>query len=118
VAATRARKRMEKEFLIRGTYVVAILLLMLPVAGETQKARRDYVPDQKTAERIAEAVLIGQYGEERVSAERPLIVDGSNKEYWIVQGAPRENGMSGLGDGPAVWINKHTGCLKVLEHMK
>jgi len=32
----------------------------------------DYVPDEKTAERIAEAVLVAQFGQERVNAQLPL----------------------------------------------
>ena len=79
---------------------------------------KDYVPDKKTAERIGEAVLIGQYGDERVNAERPLLVDDSNKDYWIVQMAPRKNGMPEISGGPAVWINKHSGCVQVMEYMK
>ena len=28
------------------------------------------------------------------------------------------DGMPEIGGGPAVWINKHSGCVRVMEHMK
>jgi len=98
---------------------VALLVLIgvFVAAGETPKKQQDYVPDEKTAKRIAEAVLVAQYGEERVNAQLPLHVDGSNKDYWIVQGYGPLPATS-KGGGPAVWINKHSGCLKVMEHTK
>lgn len=86
--------------------------------GARPEDAQGLLPDKKTAELIGEAVLIGQYGDERVNAERPLLVDDSNKDYWIVQMAPRKYGMPEIGGGPAVWINKHSGCVKVMDHMK
>jgi hypothetical protein len=103
---------------MRRTLAVMLLVTAVAVAVDTHRPHRDYVPDPKTAELIADAVLVAQYGEERMNGQRPLMVDGSNKDYWIVQGSPRENGMPKIGGGPAVWINKHSGCLSVMEHMK
>ena len=97
------------------TLVIVILLSFFAVAKESRREHKDYVPDEKTAEHIADAVLVAQYGEERVKAGRPLLVDGSNKEYWIVEVSEKELKKGG---GPAVWINKHSGCLKVMDHMK
>jgi hypothetical protein len=100
-----------------------LLILVLSIASittaqEARKVHPDYVPDQKTAMRIAEAVLIAQYGEERVRAQLPLLVDGSNKRYWIVQGQIHEEAPS-FGGGYAVWIDKHSGCIRmVVESMK
>jgi hypothetical protein len=99
----------------------AILLFLAPfaVAGGTAKEHRDYVPDKKTAERIAEVILVGQYGEERVKAQLPLHADGSNETYWIVQGYVHQDGIPNKGGGFAVWINKHSGCIgNVVERMK
>ncbi|MCU1269197.1 MAG: hypothetical protein JWN74_491 [Acidobacteriaceae bacterium] len=103
---------------MRRTWTIVLLLPTLAFASDAHQRHRDYVPDKKAAERIGEAVLIGKYGDERVNLERPLLVDDSNKDYWIVQMAPRKNGMPAIGGGPAVWINKHSGCLQVMEHMK
>jgi hypothetical protein len=103
---------------MRHAWFIVLVTTVLAIASDGTKEHRDYVPDQKTAEKIAEAVLVAQYGEQRVTVQLPLLIDGSNSEYWIVQVAPRTNGMPSIGGGPAVWINKHSGCLKVMDHMK
>ena len=72
--------------------------------------------DEKTAVRIAEAVLSAQYGEETVKAQLPLHTR-STGDYWIVQ-LQGVGPASSKGGGPAVWINRHSGCLKVMERMK
>jgi hypothetical protein len=44
----------------------SILLLSIAAASaKSQNHHRDYVPDEKTALRIAESVLVGLFGEER-----------------------------------------------------
>ncbi|HTS09761.1 MAG TPA: NTF2 fold immunity protein [Candidatus Eisenbacteria bacterium] len=93
-----------------------LLLSALAFSSDASKKHRDYVPDEKTARSIAEAVLVGQYGEERIKAESPLLVDGSNRQYWIVQVSGGNPPMK--GGGPAVWIDKYSGCLKIMERMK
>jgi NTF2 fold immunity protein len=103
---------------MRKGLIMAVSLLVLAVANAADKAHRDYVPDQQTAERIAEAVLIAHYGEERVNAGRPLLADGSNRDYWIVQVSGAKTGIPSKGGGPAVWINKYSGCLRVMDYMK
>ena len=103
---------------MRRIGVIVLLLSNLVLASDPHQGHRDYVPDKRTAERIAEAVLVGQYGEEQIRAQSPLLVDGFNKQYWIVQVSGGENAPTLKGGGPAVWIDKHSGCLKVMEHMK
>ncbi len=80
-------------------WIILLFLVPFAVVGGTVKEHRDYVPDKKTAERIAEVILVGQ--------------------YWIVQGHIHQDGIPNKGGGFAVWINKHSGCIgKVVEHMK
>jgi hypothetical protein len=57
----------------------------LTFGKDTHSDHRDYVPDRKTAERIAEAVLEAQFGEEQIKTQGPLLVDESNKDFWIMQ---------------------------------
>jgi hypothetical protein len=76
------------------------------------------VPDKKTAERIAEAVLEAHFGEEQKKTQGPLFVYGSNKDFWIVQVSGGKNALPTPGGGPAVWINRHSGCRKVMAYMK
>jgi NTF2 fold immunity protein len=93
--------------------LLGVLLISTLVAfGQGHKAdriHRDYVPDAKTAERIAEAVLIGQLGEERVKAQLPLHATNSYGDNWIVQ--VTEPGPPHIGGGIAVMIDKHSGCI-------
>lgn len=99
--------------------VLLLLVGSVTTAEENRKVHPDYVPDQRTAARIAEAILIGQYGEERVKAQLPLLVDSSNKRYWIVQGQTHRDEAPSFGGGYAVWIDKHSGCIAmVVESMK
>jgi hypothetical protein len=99
--------------------VLVFLIVSTTTAQEARKVHPDYVPDQGTASRIAEAILIGQYGEEQVKAQLPLLVDGSNKRYWIVQGHAHGDKAPSFGGGYAVWIDKHSGCIgMVVESMK
>jgi hypothetical protein len=100
----------------------AILLLLLLTAAfvshaQTSVKTQDYVPDEKTAVRIAEAVLVARYGEESVNAQLPLHAIDNKADYWIVQGHGPAPATS-KGGGPAVWINKHSGCLKITDRMK
>jgi NTF2 fold immunity protein len=100
-------------------WLSVMLLSTFALASDAHKAHSDYVPDKKAAERIAQAVLEAQYGEEFLVTRSPLNVDGSNKDYWIVQvSSGRPNEIPAKGGGPALWINKHSGCLRLMEYMK
>src|SRR6266849_803261 len=101
--------------------MVGVVFLLTTVAFGNNSGPRphpDYVPNGQTARRIAEAVLIGQFGQERVTAQLPLHASMSN-EQWLVQGAVKdEQGRTQVGGNFGVWVNKHTGCVSVMERMK
>ena len=83
----------------------------------TQARHADYVPDEKTAVSIAQAVLISRFGEESVRAELPLSAIKSAGGFWIVQGAAP--GAERTGGGMAVWVNANSGCIEgVFTRMK
>jgi hypothetical protein len=92
------------------------LLLTLFASGQETRRRRVYVPDEKTAEGIAKLVLIAQFGEERVTAQLPLRAESKGTDLWLVQGTTREPHWP--GGNMAVWVNRHSGCIKVTEQMK
>ena len=53
--------------------VVALTVCLTTFAfAQGYKARNGYVPDSKTAVKIAEAVLIPVYGENQIESERPF----------------------------------------------
>lgn len=96
---------------------VMFVLSVMAIPRGTLKSHPDYVPDQKTAERIAGAVLDSMYGHERVEAQLPLRAESADKDYWLVQGSIRQ--PHGPGGNFGVWINKHSGCIaNVVEKMK
>jgi len=42
-----------------------------------------------------------------------------SKDQWLVQGAFKdEEGRTQVGGGFGVWVNKHVGCVSVIERMK
>ena len=102
---------------VRILLIILLLGSTLAAVAQNPKKQEAYVPDKKTAERIAEAVLVARYGEPFVRKHLPLLVDGSNDDYWIVQ-VSDPKAPDRKGGGPAVRIDKNTGCLKIAEYMK
>ncbi len=103
------------------TRILTVLLLLIVTTAALSHATQhaDYVPDEKTAERIAEAVLVARFGQSRVDAQRPLHAASMSKDQWLVQGTIEDKqGRPQIGGGFGVWINKHNGCLSVIERMK
>jgi len=42
-----------------------------------------------------------------------------SKDQWLVQGAIKDKeGRIQVGSSFAVWVNKHNGCISVIERMK
>jgi hypothetical protein len=99
---------------------VGLMAAIVTAAKDSPPAHPDYVPDAKTAKQIAQAVLIAQYGETRVKAQLPLsVTTAGDKDYWAVEGRLVDTqGHIQVGGAFGVWINKHDGCLQVVEHMK
>ena len=101
---------------IGAVLLFTIVATIAASAKDSAHPRPNYVPDEKTAERIAEAVLVSQFGQERVGAQLPLRAVSTSKDLWLVQGTVHE--PHGPGGNFGVWIDKHSGCLKVMEQMK
>ncbi|MBZ5663186.1 MAG: YbbC/YhhH family protein [Acidobacteriia bacterium] len=64
------------------------VLLASELVGQGYKPTSGYVPDSRTAVRIAEAVLIPVYGERQIEAERPFTASLKNG-IWTVTGTLR-----------------------------
>jgi len=97
-----------------------MLLTIMASSQESKPAHPDYVPNEQVAARIAEAVLVGQYGEKRVKPQLPLLVISRNKDEWMAQGRiVDKQGQTQVGGGFGVLLRKHDGCvLLVAEEMK
>ena len=97
----------------------SVLIIATISLAQTRKVKPDYVPDKRTAERIAEAVLVARYGQERVTAQLPLQAEPSTKDVWIVQGQGPIRDQIVKGGNFGVWIDRHSGCVtNVVERMK
>ena len=93
--------------------------MIVPFGKLSARTHPDYVPDEKTAARSAEDVLVAAFGQERVNAQLPLRAASINKNQWLVQAAVLDKeGRPQVGGGFAVWVNKHSGCVSVIERMK
>jgi hypothetical protein len=106
---------------VRKLLILPLLFTIVAFGNDSQKlpGHRDYVPNEDIAKHIAEAVLVGQFGQERVNAQLPLLAVSASKDVWLVQGKLKDtSGRTQVGGAFGVWINKHTGCLSVIEHVK
>ena len=83
------------------TFLILVsLMVVLPcLAEESQKhsftPKDGFVPDKETAIRIAEAIWIPIYGEEKINSEKPfkaILRDG----IWIVEGSLPEGFIGGM----------------------
>ena len=77
------------------------------------------VPDEKTAVRIAEAVLIPVYGEKHIKSERPFTARLEG-DRWVVQGSlPKAKpGELIVGGTAMAEINKQDGRILAVYHLK
>lgn len=76
---------------------------------------KGFVPDERTAARIGDAVATGRYGEEMISKERPFRA----KLYgntWVVIGTLHPEGA--LGGTAVVKISKQDGRILFLVHQQ
>ncbi len=85
-------------------------------------AQADYMPDEKTALRIGEAAPVERFGLENVNKHLPLLAKRTSNDAWLVSVTPHTflGYIFGrkVGAGYAVWIDAHSGRVKVMEHMK
>ena len=85
-----------------GTLIAGLLLAAVVAMGAEGKSwvpKNGFVPDSQTAIRIAEAVWIPIYGEERITKEKPFkaILRG---DTWLVTGTlpPRAVGGTAIAE--------------------
>ena len=78
------------------------------------KPQAGFIPDQATALRVAEAILIPIYGREQVESERPFSVELSGNT-WKVEGHLASGTDGGVAD---VWLDKRDGRILRVSHGK
>lgn len=107
-----------------GIRICLLVLILLGVVsssrGQSVPPSEGYVPDEATAVRIAVAVFIPIFGEKHVRSERPFharLKDG----IWIVEGSlgkPPKPGDIVVGGTMVSEIERATGCIKAVYHLK
>jgi hypothetical protein len=74
-----------------------------------------FVPDEKTAIAIAEAVLVPVYGHKQITSEEPFLTS-LNADTWSVHGSmPKGFNKGGVAE---VDISKSKGCILRMAHGK
>ena len=98
---------------VRMVIAAALWLCTLGASAGDCCARpeKGFVPDEKTAVRIAEAVLAPIYGEATIAKERPFkaTLEGSN---WHVEGYLPPDRVGGVAEA---WIDKKDG--RIVRHL-
>jgi len=103
--------------------LVCTVLLVSELVGQGYKPASGYVPDSKTAVKIAEAVLIPVYGEQHIESERPFTATLKNG-MWTVTGTLRcpdgKGGITASCDGGAaeVRISRIDARISFMSHGK
>ena len=105
-------------------YRVAYFAVIFSVLAQAQYVPKSgFVPDAKTAIKIAEAVLIPVYGEKQVESERPFKAVLEN-DVWTVDGTLRcpvgKGGRTTMCDGGTaeVKLSKADGRTLRMIHYK
>jgi hypothetical protein len=94
--------------------VLAITALVIAEGKHNYKPKEGYVPDEKTAIRIAVAVWIPIYGEEQIEGEKPYQAK-LDKGVWTVEGS-LPKGEFVLGGVAVAEIAKDDGCILRVSH--
>jgi NTF2 fold immunity protein of polymorphic toxin system component len=98
---------------------LACLMMLLSIsaaslATEEQSVvpKDGFVPNAETAARIAEAVLIPIYGQDKIARERPLVAE-LRGDVWYVTGSLPAGYRGGVAE---VRIQKQDGRIVFLAH--
>ncbi len=94
--------------------ILLVGLFLLPAASQehSYKPRNGFVPDERTAIRIAEAVLSAIYGEKQIKSEEPFSAKLQNG-VWTVSGTIAEGVEGGVAE---IKISKRTGTIISVTH--
>ncbi|MFA5252646.1 MAG: YbbC/YhhH family protein [Phycisphaerae bacterium] len=95
--------------------VLAIAAIVIAEGKHNYKPKEGYVPDEKTAIRIAVAVWMPIYGEKEIEEEKPYRAR-LDKGVWTVEGSlPKGYDKGGVAEAE---IGKDDGCILRVSHGK
>jgi hypothetical protein len=96
------------------TKFAPLVLLYSCAFAQAPAPKNGFVPDERTAVRIAEAVLSPIYGEETIVHERPFHAT-LNNGVWTVEGSLAQNMVGGTA---RIRVDKQTGAILSYIHGK
>lgn len=108
---------MEKIKFIFGFVLILLLTTTALIIAESKhnyKPKEGYVPDEKTAIRIAVAVWIPIYGEKKIEGEKPYHAK-LDKGIWTVEGSLPKGWLGGVA---VAEIAKDDGRILRVSHGK
>ena len=82
--------------------MIGVLAIIFALGGllafqiQQKTPTKNYVPNDSTAKKIAEAILIPIYGKEQIEAEKPFKVKLVNDSIWVVEGTQKEISLGGV----------------------
>ena len=101
-------------FVFLLTMLLVTAVFVIADSKHNYKPKDGYVPDEKTAIRIAVAVWIPIYGEKQIEGEKPYHAK-LDKGIWTVEGSLPEGTLGGVAIAE---IAKDDGCIVRVSHGK
>lgn len=109
---------------MRKAFLAALVLVIAVAPGFSQNAEKssvrpqdEFVPNEQTAVKIGEAVLIPVYGEKQIDSERPFTAKLQGN-IWIVTGTLNCGAPLCEGGTAVVKISKASGRILFMIHYK
>jgi hypothetical protein len=104
-------------------FVLALAASMLTACASSSESNysyrppEGYVPNAKTAIRIAEAVWLPIYGKKVLDDEKPFLARlSSDQKYWIVEGNTISWAPGDVGGVALIYISKEDGTILRVSH--
>jgi len=104
---------MRKTMMLGGLFLAAALAILVSASQKHYYVPpRGFVPDEKTATRIAEAVWVPIYGEEVIRGEKPFVAS-LKSDVWTVHGSLPKGRVGGVAIAE---ISKSDGRILRVSH--
>ena len=106
---------MRKTIMLFGFFLISISIMLASVSQRHSVVPSNgFVPDEKTAIKIAEAVWIPIYGEHQIQSEKPFVASLKNG-VWTVEGSLPKGWDGGVAIAE---ISKRDGRILRVSHGK
>lgn len=80
---------MQKNFFYTFIITVSVVCFAKLLYAKDMNQNKDFVPDEATAIKIAEAIWLPIYGD-KIYNDKPFVAKLSNQKVWIVEGTLHE----------------------------